>query len=84
MCYNAPTPVLLCTRFPTPRKGKAGATDRRGNLYNLKTLVNLFLSLLLLVFAAWQKGVGDMVGNVAIEFAVHLTIAVGSRVQVRT
>jgi hypothetical protein len=84
VCYNALTSVLACTRFPTPHKGKAGATDRRGNLYNLKTLVPLLLSVLLFVFAAWQKGVGDMASDVAIEFAVHLAIAVGSRVQVRT
>jgi len=83
MCYNIVTSVLSCTRFPTPPRGEAGATDRRGNLYNLKTLLLLLLSVLLSAFAIWQKGVETMIA-VAIEFAVLFAIAVGSRVQDRT
>jgi hypothetical protein len=43
----------------------------------------LLLSVLLFAFAAWQKGAETMIA-VAIEFAVHFAIAVGSRVQDRT
>jgi MFS superfamily sulfate permease-like transporter len=82
--YNGIGSVLHYTRFPTPHKKGAGATDRHGNLYNLKTLLTLFLTVLLLVFAAWQEGVTNMISAVAIEFAVHLAITVGSRVKCRT
>ena len=84
LCYNVSSTVLICTRFPTSHKGEAGPTDRRGNLYNLKTWAALSLSVLLLVFASLQKGVGNMTNSVAVEFAVYFAIAVGSRVQVRT
>ena len=39
---------------------------------------------LLFVFAAWQEGVVAMLSAVAVEFAVHFAIVVGSRVERRT
>jgi hypothetical protein len=76
--------VLLCTRFPTyPMRG-AGANDRCRDLYNLGVSLSLLLAILLLAFASWQEGVWAMMSAVAIELAVHLVIAVGSRVQGRT
>jgi len=81
--YNHST-VLLSTRFPTPHERGAGATDRRGNLSNLKTLLTILLTMLLFAFAAWQEGVVPMATAIAIEMAVHFAITVGSRVEDRT
>ena len=82
--YNDTGLVLLCTRFPTLLKRSAGATDRNGEINNRRSWFVLFVMVLLFVFAAWQEGVVAMLSAVAVEFAVHFAIVVGSRVERRT
>jgi hypothetical protein len=75
--------VLLCTRFPTLCKKRAGATDRYGDLYNCITfLTALFTALLIL--AIWQGGGVNMVSNLGAGVTLHFAITVGSRVEGRT
>jgi len=78
-CYNANVLFLTYTRFPTPTTG-AGASDRFGIWKVLKVVMTLAISVMLWVLAARLEGVVSMVAATAIELAVHLAIAVGSRV----
>ena len=47
-------------------------------------LLVVLLTVSLFTFAAWQEGVIAMLNAVAVEFAVHFAIVVGSRVERRT
>jgi hypothetical protein len=76
--------VLLCPRFPTLPKWSAVAPDPHGGINNRRSFLVLFLTMLLLTFAAWQEGVAAMLSAVAVEVAVHFAIVVGSRVERRT
>ncbi len=82
--YNLGSRVPPCTRFPTPPKWGAGATDHSGNLSRVNQLLPCSFVALLLAFASWQEGVATMMSRVAIGLAVHFVIVVGSRVQGRT
>jgi hypothetical protein len=70
-----------CTRFPTPTKRGAGATDHSDDFHVAKTIIMVLAIVALCIVASTIEGGWPMIASFVVHLAVHFVIVVGSRVE---